>query len=84
MPELTVTSKGQVTLRREVLRHMGIEPGQKVEFDLEPGGRVTFHPPRERNGSIEDFLGCMAGKTDVVLTLEDINRAIEDGWAGRR
>lgn len=84
MPVLTITSKGQVTLRREVLRHMGIEPGQKVEYDLEPGGRVAFHTVRQKDGSVEDFLGCLAGKTDVVLTLDEIEQAIQDGWAGRR
>ena len=28
---LTVTSKGQVTLRKELLAHLGIQPGQRVD-----------------------------------------------------
>ena len=35
---LTVTAKGQVTLRKEVLRHLGVAPGQKVEMSLLPNG----------------------------------------------
>jgi bifunctional DNA-binding transcriptional regulator/antitoxin component of YhaV-PrlF toxin-antitoxin module len=28
--ELTITTKGQVTLRRSVLEHLGLTPGDKV------------------------------------------------------
>jgi bifunctional DNA-binding transcriptional regulator/antitoxin component of YhaV-PrlF toxin-antitoxin module len=34
----TVTAKGQVTRRKEVLRHLGAAPGQKVEIDMLPNG----------------------------------------------
>ena len=30
---LTVTAKGQITLRKEVLRHLGIGPGDKIAVD---------------------------------------------------
>ena len=36
----------------------------------------------QRTGSISDFIGCLAGKTTKVATLEEIQQAIEDGWAG--
>jgi antitoxin PrlF len=31
---LTVTERGQVTIRKEVLKHLGIKPGDKIELDL--------------------------------------------------
>ena len=31
---LTVTAKGQITLRREVLEHLGVRPGDKIDVDL--------------------------------------------------
>ena len=40
---LTVTSKGQVTLRKELLAHLGIQPGQRVDVEVLPGGRLEFH-----------------------------------------
>lgn len=49
MTTLTITSKGQITLKREVLQHLGLEPGSQVEVDLLPGGKVgiaALHPPR--------------------------------------
>lgn len=36
MAILTVTARGQVTLKKEVLQHLGIKPGDKIELDLLP------------------------------------------------
>lgn len=81
MTTLTVTAKGQVTFRKELLRHLGVEPGQKVEVDKLPDGRITLRAARP-SGSIESFIGVLAGKTRKVATIEEMNEAIEAGWAG--
>lgn len=83
MTTLTVTSKGQVTLKKELLKHLGVRPGQRVEVDLLPNGRLAVQAER-RTGSIEDFIGCLAGQSDKVATIEEMNEAIADGWAGKR
>ena len=33
MSMLTVTSKGQVTLRKDLLKHLGVQPGEKIVVD---------------------------------------------------
>ena len=38
--ELTVTAKGQVTLRRAVLDHLGVVPGARVVVSLLENGRI--------------------------------------------
>jgi len=35
-------------------------------------------------GTIDEFLGLLAGKTTKVATLEEINQAAAAGWAGER
>ncbi len=80
MPTLKLTSRGQVTLRKEVLRHFGVKPGDKIDLELLPGGKGTIQATRKR-GKIEDFFGCLAGKTDVKLTIEEMNEAIADAAA---
>jgi antitoxin PrlF len=80
---LTVTAKGQVTLRREVLQHLGIMPGQKIEVDLLPGGRAELRAAKS-TGSIEDFFGCLERPGTKPLTIEEMNEIIADGWAGIR
>ena len=77
---LTVTAKGQVTLRKEVLRHLGVGPGQKVEVDMLPNGRIQLRA--KPAGSIEDFIGCAYRPGTKPLTIEEINEIIAKGWAG--
>jgi hypothetical protein len=36
----------------------------------------------KRTGTISDFVGCLAGKTKKVATIEEINEAAAAGWAG--
>ena len=82
MTTLTVTAKGQITLRKEVLQHLGVGPGQKIEVDLLPNGRAEMRA--KATGSIEDFFGCAYRAGTKPLTIEEINEIIRDGWAGRR
>lgn len=82
MATLTVTAKGQVTLRKEVLRHLGVEPGDKVEIELVKDGGMVIRRAQPQ-GTINDFIGCLAGQTDKVATLEEIEKAIQKGWAGQ-
>jgi antitoxin PrlF len=78
---LTVTAKGQVTLRKEVLRHLGVAPGQTVEAQLLPDGRVELRAAR-KTGTIQDSFGLLYRPGTKALTIEEINEAIEKGWAG--
>lgn len=81
MTTLTVTAKGQITLRREVLRHLGVAPGQKVEVDLLPDARLQLRAAKP-TGSIKDFFGCAYRPGTKPLTIEEMNEIIADGWAG--
>lgn len=81
MPTLTVTSKGQVTLRKEVLRHLGVQPGDKIEVDLLPGKRADMHASGPKKPWREIY-GMLQNKTGKVATIEEINETIAKGWAG--
>jgi AbrB family looped-hinge helix DNA binding protein len=82
MATLTITARGQVTLRKKVLEHLGIKPGGKMELELLPDGRGVIRAAKRR-GTIDDFIGLLAGKTNKVATIEEINDAAAEGWAGR-
>jgi len=82
MTTLTVTARGQVTFRKKVLEHLGIKPGDKIALDLLPDGRGLLHAAKP-GGKIEDFIGRLAGKTKKVATIEEINEAAANGWAGK-
>jgi bifunctional DNA-binding transcriptional regulator/antitoxin component of YhaV-PrlF toxin-antitoxin module len=82
MTTLTITSKGQVTLRREVLEHLGAVPGDRVTVELAPDGRVVIGA-RRGQGSIHDSEAILARYAPPQpLTIEQINEAIDAGWTG--
>ena len=82
MATLTVTAKGQVTLKKELLQHLGVKPGQKIEVDALPDGEISIRAARSRGGWDKAY-GVLAGETDKVATIEEMNEAIAKGWAGR-
>jgi hypothetical protein len=76
-----VTAKGQDTLRQELLRHLGVQPGQQIEVITLPGGRIEVRaaqPPR----SIEAFIGRLAACSPKVASIAEIQVAATAGWAG--
>ncbi len=82
MTTLTVTARGQVTFRKDVLQHLGIKPGEKIELDKLPDGRVALRAAKP-SGTIDSFLGLLAGKTEKIATLGEINDAAASAWAGK-
>lgn len=83
MTTLTVTSRGQVTFRKKIMQHLGIKPGEKIELDLLPDGRGVIRAARP-SGTVDDFIGRLAGKTKKVATIAEMNEAAARGWAGRK
>ena len=61
MTALTVTAKGQITLRRGLLQHLGIAPGQQLEVDKLPGGLLALHVKTQHG--LESFVGCLPRPT---------------------
>ena len=81
MTSLAVTMKGQVTLNRDLLQHLGIKPGERIDFDKLPGGELRIRAARP-SGTIDKFIGRHAGKTKKPLTIEEMNEIAAAGWAG--
>ena len=83
MTTLTVTTRGQVTFRKDVLQHLGIKPGEQIDFDKLPGGELRLRVARPA-GSINGFIGLFAGSTSKVLSIDDMNEIAAAGWAGEK
>jgi AbrB family looped-hinge helix DNA binding protein len=83
MTTLTVTSKGQITLRKDLLKYLGVQPGEKIDVEKLPGGRIVVKAARP-NGRISDVFGCLKRPDGPSLTIDEINQIAADSWAGRR
>lgn len=80
MTALRITAKGRLTLRRALLQHLGIAPGQQVEVHKLANGVPALHgtPPH----GLESFAGCLPPPGTPTLSVEAMSAVIAQGWAG--
>ncbi len=78
--ELTVTAKGQVTLRQAVLDHLGVKPGGKVGVSLLPDRKVELVPAAAGH-DLRSVRGILRRRRQRPVTVEEMQEAVE---AGRR
>ncbi len=83
MSTLTVTAKGQITLRKDLLKHLGIQSGEKLTVDKLPDGRIELKAARP-TGKISDVFDFLKRDDGPSLSIEEINKVVAEGWAGRR
>jgi AbrB family looped-hinge helix DNA binding protein len=82
MSTLTITAKGQVTLRKDLLEHLGIGPGQQVSVEKLPDGKIEVSAAP--TGDISAVFGLLQRKGGPTLSIEQMNEIAREGWAGRR
>ena len=80
MSTLTVTTKGQITLRQDLLKHIGVVPGQKVEVHKLPDGTLTLGG-NLHDGDVNDFIACLHKPNMPIVSIDDMNEAIAQSWA---
>lgn len=76
MATATITSKGQMTLPKEVRDRLGLHPGDKVDFVFGPDGQLFVKP---RTIHVEQLFGLLHRTGEKALTLEEIDTGIATG-----
>lgn len=72
MSTSTVTSKGQITLPRDVRQALGLGVGDKVDFVAVDGGFKLVVLRKDVRG----LKGRFAGRVDHPVSIEDMDDAI--------
>lgn len=80
MTALTITAKGQITLRRDLLQFLGIAPGQQVEVNKLANGVLALQAKAPQG--LEAFAGCLPPPAKA-LSVEEMNALIEKAWAAQ-
>jgi len=80
MPTSKITTKGQVTIPKEVREFMGLETGHRIAFYLRPDGIVEM---RKESVDLLDLAGIVKPQVRGV-TVEDMNQAIRQTAGGKR
>lgn len=78
MPTATMTSKGQITVPKEVRDDLHLEAGSKVVFVKLPDGHYRLIA---RTGQISDLAGILHYPGMPHLTIEEMNEAIGEAAA---
>jgi bifunctional DNA-binding transcriptional regulator/antitoxin component of YhaV-PrlF toxin-antitoxin module len=79
MTTLTITAKGQITLKKEWLRVLGVAPGDKVDVAPAPDGGLTIRAVEQPSGrTIENLIGCLHDPAREPLSVEEMNNTIGD------
>jgi hypothetical protein len=81
--KLTINMKGQVAFSDEQLRRLGVRPGEELIVETLSGGRVQISSASRRR-TFSDIVGFLHRGDSPVLTIDEINEAIEARWAGER
>ena len=74
----TVTSKGQVTIPKPIREQLGLTPGNAVDFQLGPDGRVVL---TKVGGSPPSPFAKLRGRAGPGLSTDEI-MALTRGDAG--
>ena len=83
MSTLKVTAKGQVTLRKDLLNHLGVRPGETLTVNKLPDGTIEVRAARP-TGRISDIFGILKRKGQRRVSIEEMNETVSRAWAGKR
>ena len=72
----TVTTKGQVTIPKEIRDYLKLETGSKVEFVIDESGNVKIVP---LNVPIKALSGVLHRPGMKTATIEEMEAAIAEG-----
>ena len=75
MTTATVTSKGQITIPKEVRDFLGAREGDRLEFSMERDGRVQL---RRLGRSIRELAGILHQPGMKPMTQDEMDQAIVD------
>lgn len=78
MSQAKLTSKGQITLPKTVRKHLGVDTGDKLEFIIDPDGKVVVSA---KTTDIKQIYGIV--KTKKHVTVEEMKIAIRKKAARR-
>ncbi|MEO5923401.1 MAG: type II toxin-antitoxin system PrlF family antitoxin [Bryobacteraceae bacterium] len=78
MTTSTLTSKGQLTIPKEVRDQLQLKAGQKIEFRVVSDGQVLM---RARNRNVTALKGVIKPKPGKHVSIQQMNESIADGYA---
>lgn len=74
----TLTTKGQVTIPKQIRDALGLKPGMPVDFAVTPDGEVVIHRAASAVTRKRDRFEAARGKADVKWRTRDLMALLRD------
>ncbi|MDO8299294.1 AbrB/MazE/SpoVT family DNA-binding domain-containing protein [Lacisediminimonas sp.] len=68
----TLTSKGQVTIPKQIRDALNLAPGCSVDFSVNRDGEVVIHKAGARSSRKHDRFEAARGKADIKWRTDDL------------
>jgi antitoxin PrlF len=80
MATSTLSSKGQITIPKEIRDHLKLRTGNRLEFRIARDGHVVMQP---RCRDVRELKGIVRSPRRKPVSVEEMNDAIAQGFAGK-
>lgn len=74
MAKAQMTSKGQITVPKEIREYLLVKAGDRIEFVVNPDGTVVI---RACKFEIDDLRGILQKKDQAKVSIDEMNAAIK-------
>ena len=81
MPTATVTTKGQITIPKEIREHLGVQAGDHVDFIVLEDGRVVM---KQATLDIQSLEGLLYRPGTKKVSIEEMHRVIQRRAGARK
>jgi antitoxin PrlF len=71
----TITTKGQVTIPKDVRKALGLQPGDQAEFRIKPNGEVVVERPKTVDETLRE-VRHMLGKPTFSEPLSEREKLV--------
>jgi antitoxin PrlF len=79
MPMGTLTSKGQITIPKQIRERLRLDTGHRVEFNVDSKGNVILTP---RNKDLRALKGIVRSRLKRrAVSVKEMNEAIAEGFS---
>lgn len=75
MPVSTITSKGQITIPKEIREHLHVQAGDKIDFILDESGKVVFEPATL---DVAELKGILQRKKMKPVSVQEMKKVIKE------
>lgn len=79
MARATMTSKGQVTVPKEIRDYLGIDAGDRISFEIRDGGGVVLEA---ETSDVRELKGMLPAPRKAV-SVEEMTEAVREGASKR-